>query len=216
MKLVAFLFPLALMAQEGIPGPTMVPVPVTPAPILQPAEPPAPKPASFRLVVSHQPLEVFKAAFMEKLNNVALYDALVCNLGESSGSVSGGIVMQGAASKVSIINRGLVEITAMRARTKSKKYIAAEISKWAALVGATIVSGGIVDASTSVAVIFPLVASASDRLSKNFDKNSIPTAALGDWLAADESYNLAPKACTNRLFLGGFKPGFQSVTVELQ
>lgn len=214
MKLSLLMIACSLLqAQEGIPGP---PPPVVPAPAPVSSEPEPPKPqAKFKVTVSHQPLEVFKAAFMEKLNNVAMYDALVCNSGDAQGTVSGGMVMQAAASKVSIINRGLVEMTAMRAKKKSKKYIAAEIAKWVALAGATLVSGGVISASDSVSVIFPVVAAASDRLSKNWDSIQQQMPLPQGWLAADEAYILAPKACTTRLFLGGFRPGFQSSTIEV-
>jgi hypothetical protein len=214
----------SLLAQEGIPGPSLT-TPRPPEQISSPsitypirrveAEPVVPS-AKFRISVSHQPLEVFKAAFLEKLPNVAMYDVLVCNVGDAPGAISGGIVMQTAASKVSLISRSLVEITAARARTKSKKYKAAEMAKWASIVGAMLVSGGTISASTDIAVIFPIVTAASDRLSKQFDQSSLPSSSLGQWLSADESFPLSPQACTSRLFLGGFKPGFQTATIEVK
>lgn len=174
---------------------------------------PAPQ---FRVSFSHQPLEVFKAAFITKLPSVAMYEATVCNVGQAPGSVSGGLVLQAANSRLNTISRNLVEMTALRARTKSKKYVAMEVLKWSSIVGSMLVTGGTIDLSSTWGVVFPIMTAASDRLSKQWDEKSISTSTMGGWLAADEAYTLAPSGCSSRLFLGRYERDFQPFTLEIK
>lgn len=169
---------------------------------------------TFRVTFSHQPLEVFKAAFVAKLPSVAMYEAVVCNTGPTAGAISGGVVLQAANSKISTVNHRMVELTAARAKHRSKKYIAAQMAKWAALVGATLISGGTIAASEGIAVIFPIVAVVGDRMEKQFQDENVPVANIGPWLAPEESVSLPPASCAARLFLGRYDPKFQSFAME--
>lgn len=174
-------------------------------------EPPAPSKstsgAKFVASFSHQPLETFKSAFLSKVQNIALYEATVCNVGIEPGTISGGVVLQAAQKKVPTVNTQLVTATLSRARKKSNMFKIMRLVEWAAFAGAILTTGKTFNVPDQVKQIFPIIASTSDKLSTSFAEAGIDPAALGNWVRPESMTTLMPQQCSSGLFLGGWSKG---------
>lgn len=174
-----------------------------------PVSVPAPGP-QFSVTFSKQPLEAFKAAFLTKLTGVALYKATACNQDFSTtGLLNGGFVLQAAETQSNIgsVDRGLIEATVNRARQKSKKYIAAEVSLWAVLLGSALVPGGGVATIGSTKIPWLAITGlASKKLSDNYNTSGTPAASLV-WMSPELDMRLSPRTCAAGIFLGSWTPG---------
>jgi hypothetical protein len=168
--------------------------------------------AKFVVSFSHQPLETFKAAFLARVQNIALYEATVRNIGTEPGSVSGGELLQAAQEKIPTVNTQLVVSTLSRARKKSTMFKVMKVVEWMAFAGSVVTSSGVLKANDAIKLSLLLVASSSDKLSASFASEGVDPASLGNWIRADTMVTLMPRQSWSGLFLGGWSKGHQFET----
>lgn len=166
--------------------------------------------------VSRQPLEAFYAVYGRKLQGVALYSATAC----SSAAVTlpmGRVAQASIIEGIGVVDRALIESIGVRAHKKSRKYIAAEMIKWGAFLGATLTAGGVVSASQGIAVAFPMLAQVSDRLSGQWAQEStVPPSVAGRWLDPGTALQIPAGGCASLLYLGDYRRDKSQFSVSLE
>jgi len=160
------------------------------------------------VVVNHQPIEAFKAAFLTVIPGVGLYESTTCNMTEGVIEIGHGAVMQAASEKLTLVSSKLALVTMSRARQQSKLYKAARVTVVAAYLGALITTGAVANVPSGVQVFFPMLGSVSDSLSKTFENKGLaPGAIFVNFLDAEKSMTLRARGCETHLFLARYTKG---------
>jgi hypothetical protein len=173
-------------------------------------------PPTLTVTVSHQPYEVFKAAFGGGLRGVGLYQATVCNKTDGGMRISEGVIVQAIEKKVGTVNPALAISTANRARTKGKKYRIAKAAEYALLGGSLFTAGGTIAASNGVKLGLVAAQGFAGKFSEDARAEAgLDISALAQFLDPGRTTVLDARSCSSRLALGAFKKTFDPFEVQI-
>lgn len=160
-----------------------------------------------QLIVTHQPLEVWKGAFLAKAPGLGLYEVMVCNMSIADTiRVDTNLVRARINEEIPVVRGALIESVVARTRRSSKLYKVMRIVEWTAWVGGMLTAGGTVAASKSVMVIFPILAAGSDKLASQFEDRGLTSPLIeSEFLAAGQKMDIEPRSCQAKLFIGAYR-----------